>query len=76
MDTEKIIETGAEVVAKTNGNWKVIAISAVGTLAVAAGTYFVGMKVKHAIEDGKAKKNKVVNAPVETTAEVIDEEEK
>lgn len=73
METERIIETGAEVVAKASGNWKVIAASAVATLGAATVVYFGGKKVKSIIDDRKAKKNKVANAPVETTAEVVEE---
>lgn len=74
METEKIMETGAEVVAKASGNWKVIAASAVATLGVATVVYFGSKKVKSAIDERKTKKNKVANAPIETTAEVISEE--
>lgn len=73
METEKIMETGAEVVAKASGNWKVIAASAVATLGVATVVYFGSKKVKAAVDSRKAKKNEVVNAPIETTAEVVNE---
>ena len=74
METEKIIETGAEVVAKAQGNWKVIAASAVATLGVATVVYFGSKKVKSALDERKNKKIPAANAPVETTEEVVEEE--
>lgn len=62
-NAERIIEAGTELVTKANGNWKVIVGSAVATLAVGAGVYFGGKKVKSAIENRKTKKKVVTVKP-------------
>ena len=73
METEKIIETGAELVNKANGNVKVIIGSAVATMAVAAGVYFGCKKIKAVHAEKKTKKDPEV---VTVEAQEVKTEEK
>lgn len=62
MEENKVVETVVETVNNTNGQIKVVVISAVGTLAL-AGLVTLGVKKgKKLIANHKAKKSKVVEA--------------
>lgn len=56
MEETKVVEMGTEVIANASGNLKVVAGTAVATLAVSAGVYFVVKKGKEAWEARKQKK--------------------
>lgn len=52
----KVVEMGTEMVANAPGNLKVVAVTAVATLAASAGVYFAVKKGKEAWEARKQKK--------------------
>lgn len=52
----KVVEMGTEVIANASGNLKVVAGTAIVTIALAAGGYYAGKKIKAAWEAGKQKK--------------------
>lgn len=68
MEENKVVEMGMEAIGNVNGNLKVVAITAVATLATSAGVYFAVKKGTAALKARKDKKSKVVDeAPEKET---------
>lgn len=67
MDEKKVtVEAAEAVVNNVNGNLKVVAGTAILTIAITAGAYFGVRAIKKGISERKQKKNKVI---VESKAE-------
>ena len=60
MEENKVVKATTNVIGKVDGNLKVVGITVIGTLAVAALGSFAVKKCKEAIQNHKLEKEKIV----------------